>query len=226
MPQNVAHSRWFDVMAFHRRLLVVLLSFDILLILTSGVLRVATVGDFIPTTPAFLNIGNDWSAGEILNYLKWTLMIAVFLFAWHVTGLRLYAALAFFACLVLSDDALQLHERGSEMLMSVFPDLRRDNGSATEIVIWIMIGLLGVSAVWTGLRGAPNSELEKVRMVGLLFVPIIFFGVVVDAMHAVAESQGHHKASWILLLVEDGGEMLAISVLAAHVVASFRPQAR
>ncbi|WP_299647121.1 hypothetical protein, partial [uncultured Jannaschia sp.] len=160
----------------------------------------------------------DWSAGEMLNYAKWSLMAVVFVLTWRVTGLRLYMALAFFVLLVLADDALQLHERGSEILMTAFPALRADSGSGTEIVIWVMIGLLGLSAVGLSLGGAPRSELAKVRMAGVLFVPIIFFGVVVDAVHAMAEDYGQ-----ILLLVEDGGEMLAISVLAAYVYASFRP---
>ena len=146
----------------------------------------------------------------MLNYAKWSLMAVVFALTRRVTGLRLYMALAFFVLLVLAADALQLHERGSEILMTAFPALRADIGSGT--------GLLGLSAVGPSLGGAPRSELAKVRMAGVLSVPIIFFGVVVDAVHTMAEDYGQ-----TLLLVEDGGEMLAISILAAYVCASFRP---
>ncbi|WP_299836539.1 hypothetical protein [uncultured Jannaschia sp.] len=141
-------------MNVHVRLLAILLSFDILLIFTSGLLRVAVIGGYLAETPTFLNIGRDWSAGEMLNYAKWSLMAVVFVLTWRVTGLRLYMALAFFVLLVLADDALQLHERGSEILMTAFPALRADSGSGTEIVIWIMIGLLGLSAV--GCRTEPG----------------------------------------------------------------------
>ena len=205
-------------MTLHVRLLTILLLLDLLLIGTSGLLRVAVIGGQISETPDILNIGRDWSAGEMLNYAKWSLMAVVFGLTWRATGLRLYLALAVFMLLVLADDALQLHERGSDLLMTALPTLRSDNGSVTEIVIWAMIGLLGLTAVVLSLGSVPPSERAKVQMVGLLFVPIIFFGVVVDAVHAMARDHGQ-----ILMLVEDGGEMLAISVLAAYVYATFRP---
>ncbi|WP_299648437.1 hypothetical protein, partial [uncultured Jannaschia sp.] len=55
-------------MNVHVRLLAILLSFDILLIFTSGLLRVAVIGGYLAETPTFLNIGRDW---RVVSCIWW-----------------------------------------------------------------------------------------------------------------------------------------------------------
>ncbi|WP_299814336.1 hypothetical protein [uncultured Jannaschia sp.] len=208
-------------MKLHARLLAILLALDLFFIAVTGLCGVAVMKGYLSATPDFLNIGRDWSAGECLNYVKWAIMAVVLVVAWRRNGHRIHLSLAFFVLLVLADDSLQFHERGAELLVSTFPILRNQVGFLYEIVIWATMGVVGLTAVIIGLRDAPRSERDKVRVAAILFAAVVFFGMLVDVAHAFADPRS--LVSGLLLLLEDGGEMISISVLAAYVVAVFKP---
>lgn len=207
-------------MTLHRRLLATLLCLDVLLIAVTGAFGLARVQGLVAETPEILHVGRDWSAGEMLNYVKWALMVGVLLLAWRRTGLRLHLGLAVFFLLVLADDSLQLHERGSAPLKETTL-LPAQAKFLYGILVWAVIGAIGVTAVAIGLRDAPRAERDKVRAGALLFAAVMVFGVLVDIAHGFAAP--YSIASGLLTLLEDGGEMVTISILAAYVVAAYRP---
>jgi hypothetical protein len=102
---------------FDRKTAGICLTADLILIVISIESGLALVFGAIETWPDLFNIGRDWSLGEIFNYLKWLLIIAILFRAYLQDKALLFLMMSLFFCIVLTDDALQLHERGSSFLI-------------------------------------------------------------------------------------------------------------
>lgn len=212
---------------FDLRILAVFLSFDLLLIAAHLFLGLSSVLGWSLPWPWFLHIGRDWSAGETMNYLKWLIVVYVCFVAYSRSKSPIYLGLAALFLVSLLDDSLQLHERGAEWIAKNF-DLTNIVGDSSahqvrELIIWAALGIVVLAPLVIGWVKSDISERRRCIPALMLFTGVVFFAVVVDVIHE-AVFRGSNESSiysGLLGVVEDGGEMIFVTLLASFMVGSF-----
>lgn len=204
---------------FHSRLLLLLLAIDAALVSVSALIGLLIVLGFNVSWPDFWNIGRDWSAGEIFNYIKWLAISGIFASAFLHYRHPIYACLSVVFLLILADDSLQLHERsGSLPLIDVAGNLPLTQ-ALSEVLFWFVLGLLCLGIILTVWRKTPKEIRRKLWTVLLLFSGVVASGVVVDFFHQFTGEKT--VFSGVLLLLEDGGEMFFASLMLAYIANEF-----
>jgi hypothetical protein len=132
----------------------------------------------------------------------------------------LYAWAATFA-LVLLDDEMMIHERGGRIVVrllgspaEIFGVRAQDVG---ELAVWGGLAVLPLIAVVLLHRRSDRFGRELDYALGLLLGALVFFGVVVDQLHSMFWD-GIPVVGPVMGVVEDGGELVVLSFLAAFVV--------
>ncbi|MFP4144593.1 MAG: glycosyltransferase [Phycisphaeraceae bacterium] len=127
---------------------------------------------------------------------------------------------------LLLDDALQLHERVGGMLvaelgLSGWRGFRgQDFG---ELCFFVVVGTAVVGVGGLFYRRGGVFEQQRLRLLLIPLGLLVLFGGVVDLIHYVVPNPLPGYFSWSL--VEDGGEMVAVSLLLAMAVAATRADA-
>lgn len=183
--------------------------------------------DFLLETPyqGFLRserwlIERDQGFPELYQYLKVFLAAALLYqlylkrrsatyFAWFLTFL-----------FVLLDDALQLHEAFGNFLLANFslPTIVGvDSFLYVEALLWSLIGLplLGLIG-YDYLQTATTRTVT--RRLAYLFVILFLFAGLADALHASGLGSNFSYGKGITTLLEDGGEMLAVSFMVTYII--------
>ena len=126
-----------------------------------------------------------------------------------------YAVFALLSVYLFLDDAFQIHEISGvhvTSLLGIKPALGLRAQDFGEIIVTAMAACVFLPAIaYFFLRGDDGFR-AACRHIVLLLVALVFFGVVVDMFH-VALNLGW-KVTFLLGVVEDGGEMVVISLLA------------
>ncbi|WP_412061075.1 hypothetical protein [Rubrivirga sp. IMCC45206] len=189
---------------------------------------VLLIGMFLPfklgwvTDPAF-KLGQDGGFGELFGYAK-TLWIGLCAAALAVrTRQPVFAAFAALFLMFLADDAGMLHEYwgvrigdalGFGTVVGMSP---HDFGELLFVGAWAgPILALGALGYWKS-----HAAAQRVARVGLVGIgALAAFGIGMDVVHQVAmagpEINGLHT---LLTTIEEGGEMVVLSVLAAGAIA-------
>lgn len=172
-------------------------------------------------TPIFnnplLNIEKDAGYSEILQYLKYFWASLVFMAlcikgrSWH------FMAWALVLLYLLADDSLGLHEQIGSFIsnhIAFAPPWGLRPHDIGELICAMGTGLVLSGplalAYWKGV--APFRK-ASIHLAQLAFT-LAFFGVVVDLLHMTVQSGW--KLKFMLAIVEDGGEMLAVSIIFAY----------
>lgn len=168
------------------------------------ILHAAHVRFNVPRSGLWL-ISRDRGFPEIFQYLKEALIVLMLVWLYRQRTSLIYLSWALVFCYLLLDDSLRIHETLGDGLASAFglEDIggieARDLGqvivSATAGVV-----LLGFVALATLRDRSPARRLSL--LLGLVMVALVFFGVVTDVIDAID----------LFGLVEDGGEMVVMSV--------------
>lgn len=157
----------------------------------------------------------DGGYAELYQYVK-ILAFAILLTTVSARTKDLgYAIFALLSIYLFLDDALRIHEISGvhvTSLIGIEPALGLRAQDFGEIIVTAMAAAVFLPAIaFFFLRG--NDEFRRAcRHIVLLLVALVFFGVVVDTLH-VGIDLGW-KVGFLLGVVEDGGEMVVISMLA------------
>ncbi|MBJ3761141.1 hypothetical protein ILP92_00050 [Maribius pontilimi] len=168
-----------------------------------------------------IDLQSEESLGEAYQQGLELTCALTFLTLYFVNTRKVFLAFALLFAFVWFDDTITYHEFIGKILverfsLGAFGDLRpQDTG---ELLAWILAAMvLSLAFIWAWL-----SRREGDAAIGwLLAVPffiLVFFGVVVDMFHVVAPADIY----FALGVIEDGGELLAISVTAALAVTLMR----
>lgn len=169
----------------------------------------------------FLAITHDGGYGEMFQYLKqfWiALMLASAAMRWRDRLLWCWSAA--FGYLLL-DNALSLHERAGAWLANqgqVAEQFDVPARALGELVFFALIGIIGCVAFAVAVAGDTKRFTLPNRVLLLLFAVLVFFGVGVDLLHSFAQARGWPGCG----VIEDGGEMLAMSAITAYAPALAR----
>jgi hypothetical protein len=167
----------------------------------------------IGRNPLFF-IGNEEGYSDVFQYIKefWIFILLGVLFIKN-RGFMIFIWLMFFLYILL-DDSLTIHETVGEWLANYFQIQPRYNLRPVDFGELIVSFCVGSSFMIFLILGylKSNQTLKKISIhIFILLLLLIFFGVFVDIIHIYFND--NHK----LGLIEDGGEMLVISIITAYI---------
>lgn len=184
-----------------------------LLLLTDAAFILAhLIHTFTPfLDPAGYSIEQERGYSEIFQYIKYfwiILLLGALAFTRREWNFGLWMLLYLY---LLGDDASQYHERGGEFITATMGyqaqwGLRaQDFGELSmSLIVLTLFSIFGIKAYLSA-----NADVRRaIKGYGLLLAMLAFFGVCVDLLHVAAGGDGFP----LLGVVEDGGEMLAVSL--------------
>jgi hypothetical protein len=197
-------------------LLLLLLAADLLFVGLQVLHSFGYAGD-----PRF-SLGAERGYAEIYQYVKFFWTAA--LLSWFAVETRegLYGMGALLFAYFLLDDALGIHENAGFTMaegLGVPSVLGLRGQDLGELGVSVLVGLffLGLGG-WAYRRGTPRAR-QLGRFVVMGVVALAVFGIGADLLHQLAES----RWPWTdlpLVVMEDGGEMIVVSVITWFVYAA------
>lgn len=186
----------------------ILLGFDLCILLLYA-------GDFFLkglSSPLFL-IG-DWSVGEIFNYCKELLLFILSLWLVKATKQPLFVAWSLVFIYLLVDDALGLHELFGFLFHHLVPTASvagLDSRNIGEFLFFVLAGSVLLTFLWQAHRysQAPSRTFTWSLLPWLAL--LVFCGVFIDAVHILFMENS--TSDFIFTLLEDGGEMVVLSIM-------------
>lgn len=155
----------------------------------------------------------DRGLGEYFQYFKEIWIVVVFIIIFRDTRLKIYVGWSVLFFYVFLDDFFQIHEKGGEIFAQRFegisfgPFRAQDVG---ELLVLSVIGLLLLLILFVGFRSVSNIHRSRNMILGVLLVVLVGFGVILDVVSSVFN---WYELKMVLHLVEDGGEMIVISII-------------
>ena len=170
----------------------------------------------------------DGSLMEIWGYLKELTIIGLALYAFLHAKELFYAAYALLFLVVLADDSLRLHEHFGAVL-SQYAVI----GPHGEILAQAILSGIPLALTLLGMVRLARDRIAPALMLLFGFCVTAFFAVVIDKLHEMLIGAAHFQT--ISTLVEDGGELISLTLILAiwgifgrmivpHVPGSMMPQ--
>ncbi|MCZ6702981.1 MAG: hypothetical protein O6940_08075 [Ignavibacteria bacterium] len=164
-----------------------------------------------------LSIERDFGFAEMFQYIKayWIGLMLLWLalkrrsflfFGWS----QLFIYLLF-------DDALQIHEKGGNILARDFnlqPILGLRAQDIGELGIVLIVGVAFLAIIGISHYFSEQRLREISKRIAILLVALVFFGVFIDMIHSMFS---HTRVNYLLVLIEDGGEMVVMSLITWYV---------
>ncbi len=199
----------FDLEKSSNKLLILLLLADLVFIVIDVLYRMHLV-----TNPLF-SIQRDRGYAEVYQYIKeyWVILLLFFIAIKRV-NIIYFAWFSLFIYLVL-DDSLRIHEKYGEYLAHYFglhPGFGLRGEDIGELIVSIFFGTLLFLFIGGAYLFSDCIAKQISKNLFILIMALAFFGVIVDMVH-IAIPWG--KSIWGL--IEDGGEMLVMSIIVWYV---------
>ena len=198
-----------------RTALVLLVGVDLAFIMADLLLNVMGLNPL-----ASMQVDRDRSVPEFYQYIKLGWCVAlVILVGWSARTWQPLTWAPLFAMLLLTD-AATVHEQAGGWLAGVLhlpavAGLRpRDLGELIVAAAFVLPSLALVAFAWR--RTSAGNRRFHVTIVALLGL-LAAFGLVFDLLHSAATNP---YLDQVIALLEDGGEMLAVSALLAFLIAT------
>jgi hypothetical protein len=164
------------------------------------------------------SLEKDRGYPEFFQYAKVFLIVATLMLVSARTKVVGYGVWALFFLYLLLDDFLQIHEIVGEHLALVLgfaPAIGLRAQDFGELAVSVIAAAVFLSALALIYLGESGGFRKASRHFLWLLAILAFFGIFVDMFH-VAVDMGW-KITWLLGVIEDGGEMVAISLMASYV---------
>lgn len=204
--------------------LAVLLTADLVLIvlhILHELRSMGLLGDQQLLRNPLLLLSQDRGYGELWGYAKALAVTAVFIvLAWKRRA-PIFGALAFTFAVIVLDDSLMLHEVYGYRLaaaLALEPRFGLEAQDFGELLVWSGLGVLVAAALLYGFwRSDRQSRALAAIFLGLL-AALVLFAVGVDMLH-IALSDAFRGAHRLWPLIEEGGELVVLSLACAAAVA-------
>jgi hypothetical protein len=191
-------------------LLVLLLSID------CAFLLLHVLNGWSTSPNALLSVGTDRGYAERFQYIKeCSIALMLLAVAWRTRGV-IYVAWALLFAYLLFDDALRLHERAGQRLViywDIVPVLGLDARNLGEHAVSLTVGSAFVATMAFCYFRSSNDARRVSRNLILLLAILVLFGILVDMVPYAIKT----LAPLGLMMIEDGGEMVAMSVIVNYV---------
>lgn len=197
--------------------------------LVLGALDIVLIGLFIghalavkhgwqtPLSSSYFNINRDGGLAEWFEYAKSGAAALALIACARTVGSRAFGVLAGLHIWIAADNSLRLHEQLGGLIgealfrgdvLGLIP--ARDAG---QVVFHGLVLAAASALLWLTARREPPTLWPTLGVLFMATISAGFFGVVVDAYHASSLSEG--ISGWVLILIEDGGETIMLSLACA-----------
>lgn len=167
------------------------------------------------STYSLLSLERDRGYPEMYQYLKFCWIVALLLLiTWKKRTWHYVIWMGVFLCF-LADDSLQIHERIGRSIaanLDFIPPLGLRLQDLGELAFSATVGSFLLIPLILAYMSGSRVFKKTSQDIFLLILLLIFFGIVVDMGH-IAINLGR-KVEFILGVIEDGGEMLTVSLMA------------
>ena len=167
---------------------------------------------------ARISLEADGGPAEIFQYLKEFWVMVCMVAAFVSTRRAVFVSWAIVFLFLLADDSMMLHENVGTWLgqryafPAPFGMRSKDIG---ELLFAATAGLVILAGVgFTTWRGTGQCRRIS-RDLGILIVSLGLVGILLDVLHVIAYF-GQSLLAQVLLVVEDGGEMIVMSAMTAY----------
>ena len=164
-----------------------------------------------------LSLETDRGLGELFQHLKLAAAcVLIVRQARQGASSRCLAWLPLYVYFLL-DDVLGIHERGGELvaeLLSRWSSPDRFDQWHGELAVSAGAGVCLVLAPWRAYRSGSGQFRRFSRALALLTLVLVFFGVVVDALHALVQDDALFDA--LFGTFEEAGELATTSLIAGY----------
>jgi hypothetical protein len=183
---------------------------------------------WLATVPRAVSLfGDSSSAAELFTYLKWCITVAALTLIFVRCRVPLFLGLAITFAVILTDDALGLHERGALLITARFPDLPKfglTRHVVGELLVWAILGIGVVGACLWGWLGSPRLWRKAALPFFASFCMLILFAVGIDVMQIpllrLTDDAFTEHLSFSLNTIESAGEVVVGSLTAAVAIAT------
>jgi hypothetical protein len=197
---------------------------------TVTLLVLLVVVDFVFIAVHALHVWSPWFAGghfsmenynglaSIYQYIKQAWLAGCLALAFLQTRSKVFAGWTLLFAFLLLDDALELHERVGAILAASlnFPAvLGLRPADLGEVSVAAAIGCLALALVAITFRHGGSQSRELSADLMCLLAALALFGVFFDMLHTITYFKAPSVAEFFAL-IEDGGEMLVVSVITAY----------
>jgi hypothetical protein len=162
-------------------------------------------------------LDEDRGYAEIYQYVKWFSVIMLLTYLIAVRRSMNYISWLFVFLYFLCDDAFTIHESvGSRLAetLSLTPPFGLRLKDIGELVVSTIAGIILLTVLgWAYVHGTNEFKIAS-RLLLLLIVALVFFGIGLDMF---AMSTFGSDLELILIIGEDGGEMLVASFILSYV---------
>lgn len=170
-------------------------------------------------------ITTDRGLPEWFGYAMTLGLIALLVVLRRKTRQPIYAALAAIYVIVLLDDALQVHEYFGRRFVGWLDIPRGLIGlrpeDIGEVLTWSILGAAVLPMLWFSLkRSGPRHRVNGLAIL-VAFAALVFCAVGVDQLYSNFHDV-HPLSGMLIDLVEDGGELLAITLAFALALGALR----
>ncbi len=167
--------------------------------------------------PFYFQIGRDWAAPEILNYIKWVVAGVASAALYLRSRDAGHLSLAIIFLIALADDAGQIHETLANNVM----DYALTNGieiahSTGELFVFAGLGLISGTILLVGFWMASSETRRQMLIASALIFLGVICAVFIDWWHSHYEDGLILEA--LLGIVEDFGESLATTFVATYML--------
>lgn len=164
---------------------------------------------------SYFSIEQDQGYAELFQYIKeyWIALVLGLLAVQKRSPLYLGWSLLFFYLLL--DDSLSIHEKLGEIIsikLAFSPALNLRAVDFGELVVSAGVGFFFLILIAIAYRFGDRMSRETSRYLIMMLFALALFGIVVDMIHIILFKSPSLEP--LLALVEDGGEMLVMSVIA------------
>ena len=163
---------------------------------------------------AYYSIEEDKGYAELFQYIKeyWIALLLSFLAVQKRSFVYLGWSLLFFY--VLLDDSVQIHEKLGITISSQLTFVDKFHLRAVdlgEILVSVCVGLFFLIFLTIAYRFSDSISRKSSKYLTMMLFALALFGIIADMAHMIFVSSLFEP---LLAVVEDGGEMLVMSVIA------------
>ena len=199
-------------------LLLALLALDLCIIgayIGFGFNALVMTGEDIPP---LWNLAEEFSAAELLGYVKWLALAICLVWAYIRCGENIFLSFGGVFILILLDDSLQLHERGGALLVQTFelPSIFGVRGQDIgELGVWAMLGGLALGLLAWGYNSSSSATRPFAYYFLAVLTVLVVAGIGLDLLNAHEmfrrEGLAMNIIAGLVTIAEDGTELIVAS---------------
>jgi hypothetical protein len=195
----------FNIEKASTKVLFLLLLADFAFIILHVFHRINLVSDEIYT------MDTDSGYAEMFQYIKeYWIVVILFILAIRRKHIVYFAWSSLFIYFLL-DDSLRIHETFGKYMANYFefqPMFQLRPQDFGELGVSILFGLLLFTFIGVSYLFSDNVAKQISKHLFILVMALVFFGVIVDMLHPIIP--------WGGTTIEDGGEMLVMSIIVCY----------